>query len=439
VLAPTLSAWLQRRGIHYAWVTMAVAFLAMLSASAALGMPGVFLGPLGREFGWSTDEVSSAIAVRYVLFGLMGPFAGSLIERFGLLRIVCAALLLIAGGLLLATRMTALWHLFALWGVMLGVGSGLTALVLGATVANRWFDKRRGLVMGILTASTATGQLLFLPLTAVLIEQHGWRWAILPALLACLIVFGLVILFIADRPGDLGLAAFGADLSKPEPVSGPMAAVSTHPFAVLRSVSGSPAFWVLAGTFFVCGLSTSGLIQTHFVSLCSDRGLAAVPAASVLAMIGAFDFVGTIASGWLSDRYDNRKLLFWYYALRGVSLLWLPHADYTVLGLSLFAMFYGLDWIATVPPTIRLASSIYGKERGPLVFGWIFAGHQIGSAVAAYGAGVIRTTTVSYDPALYGAGAVCLAAALAIFLLRPTAPSPARQAGAQPVPVRGQP
>jgi len=420
------SPWFERRGVHYAWVVMAVIFLTMLISSAALGLPGAFLRPLSKEFGWSTEAVSTAIAVRFALFGLMGPFAAILMERYGLRRVVCIALVLVAMGLLLATRMTRLWQLFVLWGVMLGLGSGMTALVLAATVANRWFERRRGLALGVLTASSATGQLVFLPLAASLIEHYGWRVAVLPIAAGCLLVAALAFSLLRNRPADLGMVPFGAEtplraphgaLHGANPAVSPLRPRFSEPLTALAAVSRSPIFWVLFGTFFVCGLSTSGLIQTHFISLCGDFGLAAVPAASMLAMIGAFDFVGTIASGWLSDRFDNRKLLFWYYGLRGLSLLWLPHSDFTLYGLTLFAMFYGLDWVATVPPTVKLASAAFDKERGAMIFGWIFAGHQIGSATAAYGAGLTRTVMLSYSPAVYAAGMACLLAAGAIFLL----------------------
>jgi MFS family permease len=403
---------------------MVIGFLTMLISSAALGLPGAFLRPLSREFGWSTGQISSALAIRFALFGLLGPFAAILIERFGLRRIVCMALVLIASGLLLATRMNALWQLFVVWGLVLGIGSGLTALVLGATVANRWFERRRGLVLGILTASSATGQLIFLPLAATLIQHYGWRVAVAPIVVGCLTISGLAFCFLRDRPRQLRLEPYGADPGAQTPAAAPWRPDFAEPLRALGKVSRNSTFWVLAGTFFVCGLSTSGLIQTHFISLCGDYGLAAVPAASVLAMIGAFDFVGTIGSGWLSDRFDNRKLLFWYYGLRGLSLLWLPHSDFSLYGLSLFAMFYGLDWVATVPPTVKLASAAFDRQRGAMIFGWIFACHQLGSATAAYGAGLTRTILLTYSPAVYAAGAACLMAALAIFLV----PKPDRSA-----------
>jgi sugar phosphate permease len=417
VFAESTSRWLDRRGIHYAWVVMAIAFLTMLISSAALGLPGAFLRPLSRDFGWTTGQISSALAIRFALYGLLGPFAAILMERYGLRPIVCLALVLIASGLLLATRMNALWQLFVLWGLVLGLGSGLTALVLGATVANRWFERRRGLVLGILTASSATGQLVFLPLAAALIQRSGWRAAVAPIVCGCLAISILAFCFLRDRPRQLGLAPYGADPRAPQPAAVPWRPDLAEPLRALLQVSRNSTFWVLAGTFFVCGLSTNGLIQTHFISLCGDYGLAAFPAASVLAMIGAFDFIGTIGSGWLSDRFDNRKLLFWYYGLRGLSLLWLPHSDFSLYGLSLFAMFYGLDWVATVPPTVKLASAAFDKQRGAMIFGWIFACHQLGGAAAAYGAGLTRTLLLTYSPAIYAAGAACLVAALAIFLV----------------------
>jgi sugar phosphate permease len=417
MLAQTLSIRLQRRGIHFSWVIASVTFLTMLFMSAALGLPGAMLQPLAREFGWSTGQISSALALRFALFGLMGPFAAVLMDRLGLRAVMCIALSLVGAGMLLAAGITQLWQLVLLWGVMLGLGSGMTALVLGAVVSNRWFATRRGLVMGLLTASAATGQLACLPVAAWMIEHWGWRSTLAPLGLICLAVMSLVWLLMRDRPSDLGLAAFGAAPDAPPP---PPAAPMTiaAPFIALRAASANPTFWLLFGTFFICGLSTNGLVQTHFISLCGDMGLASVPAASVLAMMGVFDFVGTIASGWLSDRYDARKLLFWYYGLRGLSLLWLPHADYTLYGLSLFAMFYGLDWIATVPPTVRLTAQAFGAERVGLVFGWVFAAHQIGAAVAAWGAGLSRTLLLTYSPALYAAGAACLLAALMAMAIR---------------------
>jgi sugar phosphate permease len=420
MLAQLATHSLQRRGIHYAWVIAAVTFLAMLTTSAALGLPGAMLQPLSKEFGWTTDQLSSVFAVRFALFGLLGPFAAVFIGRFGLRRIMVVAATFIAAAMVLATGITQLWQLFLLWGLVLGCGTGLTALVLGAMVANRWFTSNRGLVVGLFAASTATGQLIFLPIAAWMIENMGWRYAVIPVFAACVVVALLVTLFMRDHPGSIGLRAFG----EPEtaPIEAPPARAKTlnflGPFQVLIEASRNRTFWILAGTFFICGLSTNGLLQTHFISLCSDNGMTAVPAASVLAMMGAFDLVGTTLSGYLSDRYDNRKLLFWYYGLRGLSLFWLPFSTFTFYGLSIFAMFYGLDWIATVPPTVKLAAQEFGKEKAGMIFGWVFAAHQLGAATAAYGAGLTRTLLLTYNPALFAAGAACLLAAASVLMIR---------------------
>jgi len=420
MIANTLSQRLQRRGIHYAWVIVALTFLTGLTSSAALGLPGALLQPVSREFGWGVDQVSSALAVRFALFGLMGPFSAILMERFGLRNVVVTALGLVTAGSLLSLGMTQFWQLVLLWGVMLGVGSGMTALVLSAVVSSRWFETRRGLVVGMLTASSATGQLIFLPVGAWLVEKFGWRMAVLPVLVACGLVAIAVFALMRNRPSDVGLAPFGAQQPAAVPAAAAPAMVLgfSTPFRILREASGSMVFWLLAGSFFICGLSTNGLIQTHFISLCGDAGLGPVPAASVLAMMGAFDLVGTVLSGWLSDRYDNRKLLFWYYSLRGLSLLWLPYSGFTLYGLSLFAMFYGLDWIATVPPTVRLVATTFGKEKAGMVFGWIFAAHQLGAAVAAFGAGQVRMLLLTYNPALFTAGVACLVAAMMVMAVR---------------------
>ena len=420
MISARVSASLSRRGIHYAWVIAAVTFFAMLTTAAALGLPGAMLKPLSSEFGWPTDALSSVFAVRFALFGLLGPFAAVFIARFGLRRIMVTAACFIATAMLLATQVTQLWQLFLLWGLVLGCGTGLTALVLGAMVASRWFTERRGLVVGLFAASTATGQLIFLPIAAWMIEHMGWRFAVLPVFVACVIVAVLATLFMRDQPSDVGLRSYG------DPDRTPVAAATAapakidflSPFRVLAEASKNRSFWILAGSFFICGLSTNGLVQTHFISLCGDNGMAAVPAAGVLSMMGAFDLVGTTLSGYLSDRYDNRKLLFWYYALRGLSLFWLPYSTFSLYGLSVFAMFYGLDWIATVPPTVKLAAQEFGKERAGMVFGWVFAAHQLGAAVAAYGAGLTRTLLLTYNPALFAAGAACLVAAVLVTMIR---------------------
>jgi len=418
MLSKRLAHSMGERGLHYGWLVAAVTFLTALTSSAALGLPGALLQPLSREFGWSVDHISSALAVRFALYGLMGPFSALLMERFGLRNIAVTALVLIATGLGLVRYVSAFWQLVALLGVLLGAGSGMTALVLNAVVANRWFEQRRGLVMGLLTASSATGQLIFLPIGTWPIEHVGWRVAVLPVMASCIAVAIAALLIMRDHPHQLGLKPYGADPDVPLAAPQRIQVSIRTPFAILAGVRADRVFWILFGSFFICGLSTSGLIQSHFISLCGDAGLGPVSAASVLAMMGAFDLVGTIMSGWLSDRYDSRWLLCWYYGLRGLSLAWLPSADFTLYGLSFFAVFYGLDWIATVPPTVKLCAQAFGKERAATVFGWVFAGHQLGAAAATYGAGRIRTLALTYNPAVYAAAGACLVAALLVLLAR---------------------
>ncbi|ABD06819.1 Major facilitator superfamily MFS_1 [Rhodopseudomonas palustris HaA2] len=418
MISTWLSAALARRDIHYGWVMVGVTFLTALVSAGAVGAPGVFILPLQQEFGWTTAEISSALSIRFILFGLMAPFAAALMNRYGLRNVALAGQVIIAASLIGSVAMSQVWQLVLLWGVAVGIGTGLTALVLGATVAARWFNHRRGLVVGILTASVATGQLVFLPMLASLTERYGWRVALL------LLCGGLgvaamgVLLMMRDRPGDLGLRPFGDTGSEPLPPPPPAnAPIMAAALGALRDAAKTRVFWILFATFFICGASTNGLIQVHLIPLCADFGIPQVQAAGLLAAMGIFDFVGTILSGWLSDRYDNRWLLFWYYGLRGLSLLFLPFSDFTFYGLSLFALFYGLDWIATVPPTVRLTAQKFGPERAGIVFGWIFAGHQLGAATAAFGAGLSRTVLLSYLPAFFVAGALCIVAALIVLTI----------------------
>ena len=418
MVSTSLAASLDRRDIHYGWVVAGVTFLTMLVTAGAMGAPGVFIVPLEQEFGWDRAEIASALAIRFALFGLMGPFAAAFMNWYGVRRIAVIALIIIVAGLLLSLGMSQLWQLIFLWGIVVGVGTGLTAMVLAATVSARWFSQKRGLVLGLLAASSATGQLVFLPLIASLTESFGWRVALGMVCGALVLTTAVVLALMRDRPADLGLPAYGDSAVAPAPeMPASLGAMLISPLVILREAVRTPVFWVLFATFFICGASTSGLIQTHFVALCGDYGIAAVSAAGVLAMMGIFDFFGTVGSGWLSDRYDNRWLLFWYYGLRGLSLLFLPFTDFTIYGLSLFAMFYGLDWIATVPPTVRLTAQQFGAERANLVFGWIFAGHQLGAGVAAFGAGLSRTVLLSYLPAFFVAGALCLVAALIVLAI----------------------
>jgi MFS family permease len=424
VISNWLSSALARHNIHYGWVMVGVTFFTALVTAGAVGAPGVFIVPLQREFGWSTAEISSALSIRFILFGLMAPFAAALMNRYGLRNVALSALLIVASALLASLAMTKVWHLLLLWGVVIGIGTGMTALVLGATVAARWFNARRGLVVGILTASVATGQLVFLPMLASVTERLGWRVALSIVCIMLAVAAFAVLMVMRDRPSDVSLRPFGDQGTEPLPAPPPNnAPIMAAALGTLRDAAQTRAFWILFATFFICGASTNGLIQVHLIPMCLDFGIPQVQAASLLAAMGIFDFFGTIVSGWLSDRYDNRWLLFWYYGLRGLSLLMLPFTDFSFYGLSLFAMFYGLDWIATVPPTVRLTAQRFGAERANLVFGWIFAGHQAGAAFAAFGAGLSRTVLATYLPAFFFAGALCVVASLIVLLIS-RAPKP---------------
>ncbi|QRM44019.1 MFS transporter [Rhizobium sp. BG4] len=418
MVSTALASTLARRNIHYGWIIVAATFLTMLVTAGAMGAPGVLIKPLQDEFGWETSQISSALAIRLILFGLMGPFAAAFMNYFGVRKVIVFALGLIGVGFIGSLFMTSLWQLLVLWGIVVGFGTGLTAMVLAATVSARWFTKHRGLVVGMLSASSATGQLVFLPLMAELTERYGWRSTVFFVCAMIMVAALVVLLFMRDRPSDLNLPSVGEAHVTAAPARGTLIDALKMPLVILREVSTTSTFWILFATFFICGLSTNGLIQTHFVTLCGDFGILPVAAASVLAVMGIFDFFGTIGSGWLSDRFDNRWLLFWYYGLRGLSLLFLPFSDFTFYGLSIFAVFYGLDWIATVPPTVKIAADRFGKEKVGLVFGWVFAGHQLGAATAAYGAGLSRTELQSFLPAFFIAGAFCLLASILAITLK---------------------
>ncbi len=396
---------------NYAWIVLGVTFLALLVGAGIRATPSVLIVPLEEEFGWSRSTISFAISVNILLYGLMGPFAGGLMQRLGIRRTTMSALALLVAGVALATQVTRPWQLVLVWGVVVGSGSGMVALVLGATVVNRWFAAHRGLAMGLLTASTATGQLVFLPLLAGIILRYGWRTAALVMAAAAAVAIPLVALLLRERPADLGIPPLGADRLVPTAPTGPGAARVA--LAALGDGVRSRDFWLLSATFFICGASTTGLIGTHLIPAAHDHGIPELRAASLLAFMGVFDMVGTTGAGWLTDRWSSRRLLAWYYGLRGLSLFFLPFAlGGSETGLWVFAVWYGLDWIATVPPTLHLATAAFGAERAPIMFGWISAGHQIGAALTVFGAGWIRTTLGDYRLAFWGSGALCLLAAI---------------------------
>ncbi|MER6803698.1 MULTISPECIES: MFS transporter [Streptomyces] len=411
-----------RTRVHRAWFVAAVTFVTIIGAAAFRSVPGLFIDPLHDEFGWSRGTIGAAVSVNLALYGLTAPFAAALMDRYGIRRVVAGALTVIALGSGLTVWMTAAWQLLLCWGLLVGLGSGSMALAFAATVTNRWFTERRGLVSGILTAASASGQLIFLPVLSWIVATHDWRPAAVTVALAALAVVPFVWLLLHDHPADVGQKPYGAKEFVPKPAPVPGAARRT--LRVLSSAVRTGPFWLLAGTFAICGASTNGLIQTHFVPASHDHGMPITAAASLLAVIGVFDVVGTVASGWFTDRFDARRLLAVYYALRGVSLLFLPLllAPSVHPPMVLFIVFYGLDWVATVPPTLALCREHYGDDS-PIVFGWVLASHQVGAALVAFLGGVARDTFGSYDVVWLASGALCAAAALmALVIRRPGTP-----------------
>ncbi|MFB9326675.1 MFS transporter [Paenibacillus aurantiacus] len=403
----------QRRNprLHYGWIVALLTFVTLLVSAGIRSLPSILIVPFQEEFGWSRGGISSVISVGIFLYGLVGPFSAALLMRFGIRKVILSALAVLAASLAVTPLMTSLWQFELLWGVVSGLATGMMANVLGVTVSNLWFVQRRGLVVGLLTASAATGQLLFLPLFAKITADWGWRYALYAAVAAIVLVLAAVAAWMRNHPSDVGAAPYGSNaIVQPVPFAGNL---FLTPIRNLRRAMKSTTFWLLAGTFFFCGFSTNGLIGTHLIAACGDHGMLEVAAAGLLAMMGIFDLFGTTISGWLSDRFDSRWLLFWYYGLRGLSLLFLPYAlDATPAMLIVFSVFYGLDWIATVPPTAKLAGVAFGKEQSAMIFGWIVVAHQIGASTAAYGAGVLRDWLGSYSQAFVIAGFFCFVASL---------------------------
>lgn len=402
--------------MHRAWSVAAVSFVTIIGAAAFASLPGLLIEPLHEEFDWSRGTIGLAVSVNLALYGLTAPFAAALMDRFGIRRVVAIALTVISGGSVATVWMTASWQLVMYWGVLVGLGSGSMALAFAATVTNRWFVARRGLVTGILTAAGASGQLIFLPLLAWLVEHHGWRPAAVTVSLAALTVVPFVWLLLRDHPADVGLAPYGGTYAdKPAPVRG----AARRTVTVLFKAARTGPFWLLAGTFAICGASTNGLVKTHFVPSAHDHGMPVTAAAGLLAVIGLFDVIGTVFSGWLTDRFEARRLLVVYYALRGISLLFLPVllAPAVHLPMVFFIVFYGLDWVATVPPTIALCREHYGEDSA-IVFGLVLASHQVGAALVAFLGGLARDAFGSYDLVWYASGALCAMAALMAMVIR---------------------
>ena len=395
--------------IHPGWFAVAVTFATLMATAGFRSAPSVLIVPLEDSFGWSRSDISLAIAINVLLFGLVSPFAAALMEKFGMRRVVMSALTTVSLGAFLTIFIQAPWQLIATWGVIVGTGTGSMALVFAATVANRWFVAKRGLVTGVLTAASATGQLIFLPGLSHLAHTYSWKSVSITVGTFALAVVPFIYIFLREKPADLGLLPYGAPSDWQPPAKSELSAGALA-IDTLKQGSKRKDFWYLFGSFFVCGLSTSGLIGTHFIPAAHDHGMVDTLAASLLALVGVFDVIGTLFSGWLTDRYDPRKLLFFYYGLRGLSLFLLPSILFSQIHPStlVFVIFYGLDWVATVPPTIMLCRAVLGPSRASVVYGWVFAAHQMGGAIAAFGAAVLRVKLGDYAVAFYISGAMCI-------------------------------
>lgn len=405
------------RKLHPGWVAAGITFLTLVMTAGFRSAPSVLIVPLEEAFGWSRDQISLAISINILLYGFVSPFAAALMERFGVRRVVMAALTTVGTGAALTVFMKSSWQLVLLWGVVVGVGTGSMALVFASTIVNRWFVEKRGLVIGALTAAAATGQLVFLPGLSTLAMDYGWKSVSITIAIGAFVMVPVIFLFLRESPVDIDQKPYGAPFDwKPTPkndIPAGRLAIMT-----LKESSKKRDFWILFGSFFICGLSTNGLIGTHFIPAAHDHGMMEVVAAGMLAMIGVFDVIGTLASGWLTDRIDPRKLLFAYYSMRGLSLLLLPSILFSTIHPStlVFIIFYGLDWVATVPPTITLCRTVLGPQRATVVYGWVFAGHQMGASVAAIGAAILRVKLGDYAAAFYISAIMCLVASF--FVLR---------------------
>lgn len=413
-----------RRRLHPAWMVAAVAFLALVGAAGFRAAPGVLMVPLQTEFGWSTTVLSAAVSINLVLFGLTAPFAAALMERFGIRAVTAVALVLIGAGSALTVLVNQSWQILLTWGLLIGLGTGSMALVFAATIANTWFVKSRGLVIGILTAGSAAGQLVFLPFIAALAQSPGWRQASLLIAAGALAVVPLVLKFLKNSPADVGAQPYGATPVADDADAGaaetaatasgePSRNAAVRALQVLKRASKVRTFWALVAGFAICGATTNGLIGTHFIPSAHDHGMPETTAAGLLAVVGIFDIIGTIASGWLTDRFNPRILLAVYYQFRGIGLLVLPLLLSAEVQPSMivFVVIYGLDWVATVPPTAAICRQVFGAD-GSVVFGWVFAAHQLGAAAAALAAGAVRDATGQYTYAWFAAAAMCTIAAV---------------------------
>jgi len=404
-----------KQKIHPGWIAVTVTFFTLMASAGYRSAPSVLIVPLEDAFGWSRSQISLAVSINVLLFGLVAPFAAALMERFTVRKVVMSALTIVAISASSTIFINQPWHLWALWGVGVGIGAGSMALVFAATVANRWFIERKGIVVGALTAASASGQLVFLPMLSHFALTYGWKSVSLTVGGAAALMVPFIFFFLKEKPELVGTTPYGAPDNWQPPAPNQLSA-GRIAIDTLKVASRSRDFWILFGTFLVCGLSTNGLIGTHFIPAAHDHGMGETVAAGLLALVGVFDVIGTIFSGWLTDRIDPRRLLFFYYGLRGLSLFLLPSILFHSIHPStlVFVIFYGLDWVATVPPTLTLCRIVMGNQRSAVVYGWVFVGHQVGASIAAIGAAVLRVKLGDYALAFYISATMCLVASFAV-------------------------
>ena len=420
MLATKLEKFLTAKGIHYAWFMAFISFILLIFSSSAMSTPAILMLPIIETFGWSITEVSAIIGALFIIVAVAAPFGTAFMLRLGLTKIVVISCGLLISGLSLTTFAFEKWHLFFSIGTLLGLASGILGLGFAATVATRWFVEKRGLVMGILAASWAAGQILLVPFIAWIVSEFNWQYGVVPGVSGAVVCLILFVLFGKNWPSDLGLMPYGAKTDPNIIQNGQERNPIKKSFSVLFNCSKHPGFWILSSTFFICGFTSNGLVSQHFIPFCADNNIGIVVASSYLAIIGLFNFIGSIGSGWLADKFDNYKLLAAFYSVRGLSLVYLPFSSLDIFYLTLWAIFFGLDFIATIPPTGRFCSKFFGSIDGPIAFAWIFSIHQIGAASAAYGAGRTRDIFLTYEPVFLVAGIACFIATVLLLGFRLT-------------------
>jgi len=378
---------MKSRRFFYGWVVVAVTFVALLVSAGVRTAPSVVIKPLEAEFGWDRASISFAVAVSLFAFGFGGPIGGTLVDRFGPRRVMMGGLALVSVGLVPLLALQQLWQLHLFWGLIVGVGTGTVTNVLGATVALRWFNRYRGMVVGIFGAASAAGQLIFVPALIALVTAAGWRSVFGVLTSAAVAALVLVLIFMRNRPSDVGAEPLGETSTA--------TAQTDSRQTSLRDAIRTRDFWLLAGSFFICGYTTNGMIGTHLLPHTLEHGFVEADISWALAIMGVMNIFGTMASGWLSDRYDNRKLLAMYYGFRGLSLAALPFV-LEMQGMLIFSIIYGLDWVATVPPTVNLTAQRFGRTSLGTLYGWIFCSHMIGAGIASYAGGLFRDLLGDY-------------------------------------------